>query len=184
MHVAPIPNPLTAPRVLRRAQVEDFWQLYVHLRRPVEDRPTVCDYHIFREGIRPMWEGALVSGRRTPPPPSCAELPARFLPADEANINGGKWIVRLRKGVATRYWEDVLLAVIGGQFRVGADEICGAVLSVRYQEDLLSIWNKSADSRRVCVQIRCTYHRHPRASPDRLRRRLAPIRVAGTRFAR
>ena len=92
--------------------------------------------------------------------------------------------MRLRKGVATRYWEDVLLAVIGGQFRVGADEICGAVLVVRYQEDLLSIWNKSADSRRVCVQIRCTYHRHPRASPDRLRRRLAPIRVAGTRFAR
>ena len=92
--------------------------------------------------------------------------------------------MRLRKGVATRYWEDVLLAVIGGQFRVGADEICGAVLSVRYQEDLLSIWNKSADSRRVCVQIRCSDHRHPRAAPDRPRRRLAPIRVAGTRFAR
>jgi len=110
---------------------EEFWQLYVHLRRPVDDRPTACDYHVFREGIRPMWE-------------------------DEANINGGKWIVRLRKGVAARYWEDVLLAILGGQFRVGGDEICGAVLSVRYQEDLLSIWNKSADSRRVCMQIRDT----------------------------
>ena len=43
--------------------------------------------------------------------------------------------------------------MLGGQFRVG-DEICGAVLSVRYQEDILSIWNKSADSRRVCFQIR------------------------------
>ena len=64
-------------------QAEDFWQLYVHLRRPIEDRPTICDYHVFRAGIRPMWE-------------------------DEANSNGGKWIVRLKKGVAARYWEDLV----------------------------------------------------------------------------
>ena len=67
------------------ATVEDFWRLYVHLRRPVDERPTVCDYHVFREGIRPMWE-------------------------DEANVNGGKWIVRLKKGLAARYWEDVVRA--------------------------------------------------------------------------
>ena len=48
-----------------------------------------------------------------------------------------------------------LLAVLGGQFRVG-DEICGCVLSVRYQEDILSVWNRSADSRKVCMQIRDT----------------------------
>lgn len=70
----PPPSPL---------QVEDFWRLYVHLRRPVDDRPTVCDYHVFREGIKPMWE-------------------------DESNVNGGKWIVRLKKGVAARYWEDLV----------------------------------------------------------------------------
>jgi len=112
------------------ASVEEFWRLYVHLRRPVDERPTVCDYHVFRNGIRPMWE-------------------------DEANVNGGKWIVRLKKGLAARYWEDILLAILGGQFRVG-DEVCGCVLSVRYQEDILSIWNRSADSRRVCMQIRDT----------------------------
>jgi hypothetical protein len=27
---------------------------------------------------------------------------------DEANINGGKWIVRLKKGVAARYWEEIV----------------------------------------------------------------------------
>ena len=48
-----------------------------------------------------------------------------------------------------------LLAVLGGQFKVG-DEICGCVLSVRFQEDILSIWNRSADSRKVCMQIRDT----------------------------
>ena len=27
---------------------------------------------------------------------------------DETNVNGGKWIVRLKKGVAARYWEDLV----------------------------------------------------------------------------
>ena len=82
------------------SSVEDFWRLYVHLRRPVDERPTVCDYHVFREGIRPMWE-------------------------DEANVNGGKWIVRLKKGLAARYWEDVVSRLqprtsIHGRTRNGA----------------------------------------------------------------
>ena len=149
--------PTTAPSIPPSLfQVEDFWRLYVHLRRPVDDRPTVCDYHVFREGIKPMWE-------------------------DESNVNGGKWIVRLKKGVAARYWEDLvrshpaprrtissaqtlttvparpqLLALLGGQFKVG-DEICGAVLSVRYQEDILSVWSAAA----------AALSTHPHASPLR-----------------
>ena len=81
--------------------VEDFWRLYVHLRRPVDERPTVCDYHVFREGIRPMWE-------------------------DEANVNGGKWIVRLKKGLAARYWEDVVSASAQPRMRSGACTRSGA----------------------------------------------------------
>ena len=95
--------------------------------------------------------GARLNPARRPSasaPPSAAARAAR-------QVNGGKWIVRLKKGLAARYWEDVLLAVLGGQFRVG-DEICGCVLSVRYQEDILPVWNRSADSRKVCMQIRDT----------------------------
>lgn len=51
---------------------------------------------------------------------------------DAANKNGGKWIVRLRKGLASRCWENMILAMLGEQFMVG-DEICGAVISVRFQ---------------------------------------------------
>eukprot|EP00967_Tisochrysis_lutea_P113154 scaffold179385_cov35-Tisochrysis_lutea.AAC.2 len=58
-----------------------------------------------------------------------------------------------------------LLALMGGQFKVG-DEICGAVLSIRYQEDLLSVWNKSADSRRICLQIRDTLRAVIGLQPD------------------
>ena len=69
--------------------VEEFWETYNYLRRP-NDLPTTTDYHFFRDGIKPTWE-------------------------DSSNAKGGKWIVRLPKGLASRYWEEVILALIGGQ---------------------------------------------------------------------
>ena len=50
---------------------------------------------------------------------------------DNANKNGGKWIIRLKKGLASRCWENLILAMLGEQFMVG-EEICGAVISIRY----------------------------------------------------
>lgn len=55
-----------------------------------------------------------------------------FFKQDEANQRGGKWIVRLRKGLASRCWENLVLAMLGEQFMVG-QEICGAVVSIRFQ---------------------------------------------------
>lgn len=107
--------------------VEDFWGTYDYLVRP-NDLPNPTDYHFFREGIKPTWE-------------------------DPGNCRGGKWIVRVRKGLASRYWEETLLALIGGQFP-DEGEICGAVVSIRYSEDIVSIWNKSADDRQVTERIR------------------------------
>ncbi|KAF9934974.1 Eukaryotic translation initiation factor 4E type 2 [Linnemannia zychae] len=112
--------------------VEDFWAVYSHLRRP-HDLPNVSDYHLFRQGVRPVWE-------------------------DPANINGGKWIVRLKKGLASRYWENLVMAVIGDQFDVGS-EICGIVLSIRGAEDILSIWNQSSQGGRTNLKIRDTMKR-------------------------
>ena len=45
-----------------------------------------------------------------------------------------------------RYWEELLLAIIGEQFDVG-NEICGAVISIRYSEDIIYLWNRTADNR-------------------------------------
>jgi hypothetical protein len=36
-------------------QVEEFWGYYNHLVRP-NDLPNTCDYHVFKRGIKPMWE--------------------------------------------------------------------------------------------------------------------------------
>jgi translation initiation factor 4E len=93
---------------------EDFFAIYAHLKRP-STLPPVSDYHLFKDGIRPIWE-------------------------DDENKKGGKWVVRMKKGVADRYWEDLLLALLGDQFADQSDEVCGAVLSVRNGEDTLSIW--------------------------------------------
>ncbi len=73
---------------------------------------------------------------------------------DEANFNGGKWMIRLKKEFTPRLWEDLLLATIGDQFDVG-DEICGIVLSVR-DHDILSVWNKNHQNKEAREKIRNT----------------------------
>ncbi|KAM4748224.1 eukaryotic translation initiation factor 4E type 2-like [Rhinophrynus dorsalis] len=114
------------------ASVEQFWRIYSHIIRP-GDLTGYSDFHLFKEGIKPMWE-------------------------DEANKNGGKWIIRLRKGLASRFWENIILAMLGEQFMVG-EEICGVVVSIRFQEDILSIWNKTANDQLSTVRIRDTLRR-------------------------
>lgn len=106
--------------------VEAFWKVYTHLKRP-SALPSVSDYHIFKKGVRPVWE-------------------------DQENKRGGKWILRLRKGVADRYWEDLLLAIVGDQFAEAGEEICGAVLSVRTGEDVLSIWTRIDGGKNIKIR--------------------------------
>ncbi|XP_008280487.1 eukaryotic translation initiation factor 4E type 2 isoform X1 [Stegastes partitus] len=114
------------------ASVEQFWRFYSHMIRP-GDLTGHSDFHLFKEGIKPMWE-------------------------DDANKMGGKWIIRLRKGLASRCWENLILAMLGEQFMVG-EEICGAVVSVRFQEDIISIWNKTASDQATTARIRDTLRR-------------------------
>ncbi|KAI6244154.1 EIF-4F 25 kDa subunit [Aphelenchoides fujianensis] len=112
--------------------VEQFWATYRYIKRPSDINEKV-DFHLFKKGIKPVWE-------------------------DSANQKGGKWILRLKKGLSSRIWENLLLAMIGEQFLVG-EEICGAVCSVRNQEDILSLWNRTANSPGVTNRIRDTLRR-------------------------
>uniref|UniRef100_A0A915D1M6 eIF-4F 25 kDa subunit n=1 Tax=Ditylenchus dipsaci TaxID=166011 RepID=A0A915D1M6_9BILA len=114
------------------SSVEQFWNTYRHIKRP-SDVSEKVDFHMFKQGIKPVWE-------------------------DTANCKGGKWILRLKKGLSSRIWENLLLAMIGEQFLVG-EEICGAVCSVRNQEDIVSLWNRTADSLGVTNRIRDTLRR-------------------------
>ena len=49
---------------LLRWQVEQFWSIYSHLKRPTE-LPSSINFHLFREGITPMWEDAQVNNKHT-----------------------------------------------------------------------------------------------------------------------
>jgi translation initiation factor 4E len=109
--------------------IEQFWQLYSHLKRP-DQLVNVSDYHIFKEGVRPVWE-------------------------DPTNEMGGKWMVRIKKGLASRYWEQLMIAIVSEQFDVGR-EVCGAVLSLRHSEDILSLWNRTASDSKSNLRIRDT----------------------------
>lgn len=110
----------------RMSTAQEFWRVFTHLNRP-STLPTVSDYHFFKEGIRPVWE-------------------------DDENKRGGKWIMRLKKGVADRYWEELLMALIGDQFMEAGEEVCGFVLSVRSGEDVFSIWTKNDGGRNVKIR--------------------------------
>ncbi|KAJ3307978.1 Eukaryotic translation initiation factor 4E type 2 [Blyttiomyces sp. JEL0837] len=109
---------------------EEFWGVYSRLSRPHELQ-GVCDFFLFKDGLKPTWED---------------------------QPQGGKWIVRLKKGLASRYWENLVIALISEQFDVGS-EICGAVISMRHSEDILSVWNQSADAGRLNLKIRDTMKR-------------------------
>lgn len=101
--------------------VEEFWSVYNYLVRPNELSQST-DYHFFRAGIKPTWE-------------------------DPYNEKGGKWIIRLPKGLASRYWEEMLLAFVGQQFQVPDGEVCGLVISIRAKDDILGIWTKNASDK-------------------------------------
>jgi translation initiation factor 4E len=101
------------------ATLEDFWAVYSHMKR-LNVIPVGFDYLMFVKGVKPMWEEPL-------------------------NKSGGKWLIRLKKGVLQILWERLVIAVIRGAFsfeEMGDDEITGCVASVRNGEDVISIWNK------------------------------------------
>ncbi|XP_067000039.1 eukaryotic translation initiation factor 4E1-like [Anabrus simplex] len=102
--------------------VEDFWSLYHHIRTASELRQG-CDYSLFKKGIRPMWE-------------------------DEANKNGGRWLVNLDKKQRgqelDRIWLELLLGLIGEAFDEHGEEVCGAVINIRAKGDKIGLWTADA----------------------------------------
>ncbi|TDZ19438.1 Eukaryotic translation initiation factor 4E type 2 [Colletotrichum orbiculare MAFF 240422] len=118
--------------------VEEFWVGYPHLKRPSE-LSVGWEYHFFKRGVRPIWE-------------------------DDENRSGGKWVLRLKKGIVDRYWEDTVFALLGEAFVDCSDEICGGVVSVRNGEDIISIWTRSTGGR--VLRIRETWKSYLKCPPN------------------
>ncbi|CAL1708498.1 unnamed protein product [Somion occarium] len=100
--------------------VESFCR-YFNWLKPPSKLERNSNYHLFKAGIKPMWE-------------------------DEANANGGKWVLTMKQNpqLLDRCWIWLAMALIGEDLDEG-DEICGAVVSLRSKVDRIQLWTRSKD---------------------------------------
>lgn len=100
--------------------VEEFCR-YFNWLKPPSKLERNSNYHLFKSGIKPMWE-------------------------DEANANGGKWVLTMKANPALldRCWNWLAMALVGEELEDG-DEICGAVVSLRSKVDRIQVWTRSKD---------------------------------------
>lgn len=63
--------------------------------------------------------------------------------------------MRLKKGLVSRCWENLILAMLGEQFMVG-DELCGSVVSTRLKVNVLTIncWFVRVEARNLSTRFR------------------------------
>ena len=106
--------------------VLSFWRYYAYTKKPSK-LPPGTNLYVFREDLPPMWE----------------TFP-----------KGGCWIIRFHKdnaqnGIIDRVWEELLLAVLGEQFRT--PELVGVSLSARSNNDkvshIISLWNRDTQEK-------------------------------------
>ena len=111
--------------------MENFWKLFVYLKRPSMLENNV-NLYLFRDGpnIAPMWE--------------CFP-------------NGGCWILKIKKKVNSsspsvlgKMWQDMVFATIGEIFE--EPNVVGISVSIRTREDLISVWN--ADNRNEDIRFK------------------------------
>ncbi|WVO15484.1 hypothetical protein L204_103142 [Cryptococcus depauperatus] len=79
------------------------------------------NYHLFKNGIRPMWE-------------------------DPANALGGKWVILFKSSPGTMdiAWANLTMALVG-DILDPEDRVCGIVASARPKIDRLQIWTRNRD---------------------------------------
>ncbi|KAF7974985.1 hypothetical protein HWV62_10737 [Athelia sp. TMB] len=100
--------------------VETFCRYFNWLKLPSKLERN-SNYHLFKSGIKPMWE-------------------------DEANANGGKWVLTMKNnpGLLDRCWSWLAMALVGEELEDG-DDICGAVVSLRSKVDRIQVWTRNKD---------------------------------------
>ena len=73
---------------------------------------------------------------------------------DDGNKMGGKFSLKLKKDYTTIIWEELILAFIGNIFPENVrDEICGIVVSVRKEFNLLQLWIRNSSNSELILEI-------------------------------
>mmetsp|Transcript_3540 Transcript_3540/g.4241 ORF Transcript_3540/g.4241 Transcript_3540/m.4241 type:complete len:200 (-) Transcript_3540:196-795(-) len=110
---------------------ESFWRVFNNVK-PASQLALNSNYHVFREGVEPMWE-------------------------DPSNRDGGKFVLTIPKkdskaGRCDAWWLETVLGVIGETLDLGGDQVCGAVVSIRKAQDRIALWLKSGE-RIACCEV-------------------------------
>lgn len=100
--------------------------------------PVGTILHFFAEGVKPLWE-------------------------DEACAKGGRITIRLPKTHSAKYWEDLLLAMVGEQFSLEG-EVLGLVLSLKFNGDSIALWHRSS-SPEVIDTLKAEIHKFVSIDP-------------------
>eukprot|EP00924_Labyrinthula_sp_SR-Ha-C_P012927 snap_masked-scaffold_12-processed-gene-3.46-mRNA-1 protein AED:1.00 eAED:1.00 QI:0/-1/0/0/-1/1/1/0/212 len=111
---------------------EAFLSQYLRIALPTKF-PFLADIHIFRAGIKPVWE-------------------------DKSNKEGGKIVIRVSKqgkaDLIDRYWEALCFAFIGEKLDPDINEVTGIIASIRSNEVQLSIWLRNSSDQDIVNELK------------------------------
>jgi translation initiation factor 4E len=105
--------------------IVQFWSWWANLK--LDKLPQSFNLRFFRKGVRPIWE-------------------------DQENINGGKWVFQTAKNNRIKLWGDIVLSLIGEQFR-SSILISGVVFTSKPNYDMLQIWNQRICSEKTTQRV-------------------------------
>ena len=84
--------------------------------------------HVFKTGIKPVWE-------------------------DESLVEGARFSMKLQKTHTSKYWEDLLLALIGENLG-SEDLVAGLVMNLKPQTDKIAIWITDSTKTEEIAQLK------------------------------
>ncbi|GKZ86414.1 hypothetical protein AnigIFM56816_001642 [Aspergillus niger] len=134
------------------ADIATFYRVYNNYPwDKIRLRDTV---HIFRKGVRPVWE-------------------------DPENRNGGCWRFRVPKSKAQAFFHEVVILCMANEFQAVVekehDHVLGVSTSVRFNSHLISVWNKLGSNERSIKALEKTII-------DRLSPELRPTGTGSTAY--
>ncbi|CAD6567359.1 MAG: hypothetical protein ASARMPREDX12_000225 [Alectoria sarmentosa] len=95
-----------------------FWEVLNSF--PFDALKLKDSVHFFKRGVKPVWE-------------------------DPRNVKGGSWTFRVPKAQSEEFWKEVLMLAVGEEFVdviQPRDDLCGLSMSVRFNSNLITIWNR------------------------------------------
>ncbi|BCS25980.1 eukaryotic translation initiation factor 4E [Aspergillus puulaauensis] len=107
------------------ADIATFYRVYNNY--PWDKVPQRDTVHIFRKGVKPVWE-------------------------DPENLKGGCWRFRVPKRKAQAFFHEIAILCISNEFQAVLekehDHVLGVSTSVRFNTHLISVWNKLGSNER------------------------------------